>query len=156
MALLWNKSILLNFWQGKALFPRKGCASYISSKHNPDNVVLSQWLINTLTEHRAPLSENKGTATVASPSCHILQTAPRYSLAGRLKGTGWNRQVCTFAHVALGCLLPWWPPEYPHTAQCDIFNKVSGLWLYCLVRLWRCEVKMSTFLFFLFLSVAET
>lgn len=37
------------------------------------------------------------------------------------------------------------PQNIPHTAQCDIFNKVWGLWLYCLVRLWRCEVKMWTF-----------
>lgn len=37
-------------------------------------------------------------------------------------------------HVELQCLLPWWPLEYPHTTQCDIFNKVRKRWLDCLAQ----------------------
>ena len=80
-----------------------------------------------------------------------------YCLTGKLRGTSWNtgRQVCTFVHVALRCLLPWWPPECPYTAQCDIFNKVWGLWLCCLVWLWRCELFSDVSLGLSFVSATR-
>ena len=71
----------------------------------PNNFLLSKWLINTLTEPRAPLPENKAGASVASASCHIQQTAERYCRTrggseAQVGKTG--RQVCSW-HLDVCC-----------------------------------------------------
>lgn len=72
----------------------------------------------------------------ATFSLYILSNreAQRHKLeklaGGCARSCSWHLDVCCHGD----------PPEYPHTVQCDIFNKVWVLWLYCLVWLWRCEL----------------
>lgn len=135
--LHWRKCqsllhILYNVCQEKAVLSHQTlCIAQLKESSSSSS---KKRLINTLNLPRALLALNK-----ASANCHLhvvlSLSTPWYCLQGRLGG--WSRrsgrQVCSW-HLDVCCHGD--PKNIPHTAQCDIFNKV---WLHCLALWWRCE-----------------
>lgn len=140
---------MLNYFQKRSFteLPFTPTTVHLITRASTIQFVSAQWLINTLTKAACSSLWEQKKRFCCLPFLLLLENS---AVVRELRGRSWKacRQVCTFMHVVLRCLLPWWPPTSPHRTKwyfCKVWGHDFSVWYSC--KEVRCRRNLS-FLFF--------